>query len=383
MIELVNRAFHLSCFLMIAGVALFCSQPHPESEKKEESTDEDAGQQGNTDTEQGTTDPAFELLGIYPGWGGAYPDPNVCEGVDNYLDFESALGREMRYVDVNIGDVSWPDFAGAAGSVITSANGVIRKLDRTVPALILPLGVKELITEGDTYYHANDPVGVELRKRMFQEIAAGKYDQYYEQVARNLLTYESEDAIMRLGHEFDLDSYPWSVVGGNHRAYAEAFRHVVTVMRKSLPELRFCFNWTGCAHRENPDAPGQTFAESAWPGDDVVDVIGIDVYDSAPWTEREMQLGYAEEMAVSKNIPLAIPEWGLWHHHIYAGKPPDEDNPAFVQNMYDYMNALPKRGGGRLMFHCYFQQLDDHDIFSFPESAELFLRLFGSVVDSK
>ena len=346
---------------------LFCN-------KKSSTAPDDSGQSNPV-----VENPAFEFLGIYPGWGGAWPDPAVCEGVDNFLAFEAWLGREMMYVDVNIGDVSWPDFLGSAGSVLTSANGVVRKLHRAVPCIILPLGVKDLVSIDGTYYDADNNMGITLRKNMFLRISSGQYDEYYEQVARDLMRNGAGDAILRLGHEFDLVSYPWSIVGGNHTEYSQAFQHVVTLMRSVLPNVRFCYNWTGAGHEDNPETPGETLAESAYPGDEYVDIIGVDLYDSSPWEERFNQLNYARDMAISHDKPLAIPEWGLWHDHLYPGKPGDEDNPEFIQNMFDYMNTLPKTGGGVLLFHCYFQQLPDHDIFTFPKSNVVFLELFGKV----
>ncbi|RPH89679.1 MAG: T9SS C-terminal target domain-containing protein, partial [Calditrichaeota bacterium] len=334
-----------------------------------------------TRNDENLSNAAYELLGIYPGFGGAWPDPDVCEGVDNFMNFEERLGRKMTYVDLNFGDWSWPDFEGSAASIINSTNGFVRTLPEVVPCFITPLGVRELITQNGAYYDADNEMGVKLRKAMFTQIADGKYDRYYKKIASDLQLRAAGHAVIRLGHEFDLIYYPWSVVGGNHEEYKNAFRHIVSVMKEILPELQICYNWTGEGNNINPDDPGNTIAESAYPGDEFVDIIGVDVYDSRTWAENLIDLNHARDMAVMHQKPLAIPEWGLWHNHLYPGKSGDEDNPLFIQNMVDYMNALPRSEGGELLFHCYFQQLPDHDIFTFPKSKEVFITLFGKPHD--
>ena len=320
---------------------------------------------------------AFETLGIYPGFGGAWPDPAVCEGVENFWSFEDWLGRSMKYVDLNFGDWSWPDFGGSAASIINSENGFVRALPEVTPYYITPLGVRELLMEDGSYFNADNETGVNRRKTMFKQIAAGNHDEHYETIATDLKLRDAGNCVIRLGHEFDIIYTPWSVAGGNHEEYKNAFQHIVTVMRTILPELQFCYNWTGEGNEINPDDPGKTFAESAYPGKNFVDVIGVDVYDANTWSKNLKDLNHARDMAIRHNKPLAIPEWGLWHNHLYPGKPGDEDNPAFIQNMVDYMNSLPKTGGGRLVFNCYFQELPDHDIFTFPKSKEIFFNLFG------
>ena len=83
-----------------------------------------------------------------------------------------------------------------------------------------------------------------------------------------------EDAIIRLGHEFDGDWAPYSA-RDNADAYVAAFRHVHDVMTAESPAFRF--DWTSMV----PDF--LEYGPAAYPGDDVVDIIGIDVY----WRDAE------------------------------------------------------------------------------------------------
>ena len=78
----------------------------------------------------------------------------------------------------------------------------------------------------------------------------------------------------------------------------------------------------------SPDLPGNT-AQSYYPGDGYVDVVGDDLYDIGGKAE------WAAADALYKAHPgksFAIPEWGLWNL----------DDPAFVTQMGAFLIAHPR-----------------------------------------
>jgi hypothetical protein len=91
------------------------------------------------------------------------------------------------------------------------------------------------------------------------------------------------------------------------------------------PNVRVIWNPQGYG---SPDLPGNT-AQSYYPGDGYVDVVGDDLYDIGGKAE------WAAADALYKAHPgksFAIPEWGLWNL----------DDPAFVTQMGAFLIAHPR-----------------------------------------
>src|SRR5258708_5519946 len=184
--------------------------------------------------------------------------------------------------------------------------------------------------------------------------AAGTYNHHFKQLAENLVAHKMTDVILRPGWEFNGGWYTWKAKG-KEKAFAEYWRQMVTTMRAvpGAEAVRFCWN---------PTLGDQEFpADQAWPGDEFVDVVGVDVYDETwaadtyPWpkdaaadviqsrqhkvwkewiVESPRGLAYWTKFAKDHAKPLAIPEWGLNHRedgHAGGGTPPFlQATPAFL-----------------------------------------------------
>lgn len=180
----------------------------------------------------------------------------------------------------------------------------------------------------------------------------GAYDSYFKTLARNLVAYGQEDAIIRLGWEFNLSGWRWSTK--NPKDFIGYWRHIVTAMR-SVPGQKLKFDW-------NPNV-GETVYEASlyYPGGKYVDYIGVDVYDvswdkdtypyspdcnaacrlyrqEAVWDRLyggPRGLAYWADFARSKDKPMSIPEWSAWLRPDGHG---GGDNPYFVKQMYAFMD---------------------------------------------
>ena len=139
--------------------------------------------------------------------------------------------------------------------------------------------------------------GREVIGRNLRATADGRHDDDFRLVADYLVNAGFEDAIIRLGHEFDSDWAPYSA-RDNSDAYIAAFRHVHDVLTAESPA--FLFDWTSMVPYFVEHGP------AAYPGDDVVDVIGIDAYWRAPSPSRTRN-GTACSSQLSKPI-LILPE---------------------------------------------------------------------------
>ena len=219
-----------------------------------------------------------------------------------------------------------------------------------------------------------EPDGRAEVQTMLEETASGGHDNDFRLVAEYLVTAGYEDATIRLGHEFDGDWAPYSA-RGNNEAYIAAFRHVHDVMTAVSPE--FQFDWASMVPHFLEYGP------DAYPGDDVVDVIGIDAYwrgaepiSDAEWTNRfEPVLRAHLEFAQLHGKPVSYPEWG----RSFA------DHPRFVELMHEWFSQLPTTGAGSLAYQAYFNEVgltDDefypYDLDKLPNVKSRYIDLFGA-----
>jgi hypothetical protein len=216
---------------------------------------------------------------------------------------------------------------------------------------------------------------------MLGAIANGAYDSYYKELAQNLATKTGapQRIILRLGWELNGKWYPWSAVDAAAE-YKAAYRHVVKVMRSKCNVLRFEWN---VGWGTNPKFDWTT----AYPGDDVVDVVGMDVYDqwNSGWNNL---LNAYEGLAFFRNFAHkhgkseAYAEWGLSVQPSPIGH---GDDTAFVQEMYNWIQA----GGSNVLYANYWNTKATNSpngiIYSdsapvrvtVPKSAALYKKLFS------
>lgn len=201
------------------------------------------------------------------------------------------------------------------------------------------------------------------------EVANGLHDAEFEAAARAISGAQPR-AIIRLGWEMNIADSAW-FAKGQEADYIAAFRRVVGLFRRYSDDFRFdwCPGW----------GPQDLAADLAYPGDDVVDYIGLDVYDfklegtpqerwDAFYLKAPFGLQWHRDFAAQHGKRMSYPEWGVGH----AG-----DNPFFVQQMHDWFLENEKN----IAYAAYFNvdglwptQIDTN---RFPESQKLFRKLFG------
>jgi hypothetical protein len=199
-----------------------------------------------------------------------------------------------------------------------------------------------------------------------QEGASGAYNSHFAMLARKLVELGDADAILRLGWEFNGEWMRWNT-GSDPAAYAAYWRQVVNTMR-SIPGQRFKFDWCAAFGRAVPDA--------AYPGDNYVDFIGLDVYDPAPWYSPDPATRWNQMLTTSGGLnwhrdfarrhgkQMSFPEWGLW----------GVDNPYFIERMHEWIRQ------NNVAYHGYFDVDADsqHSLARFPQSSARYRALFGA-----
>ena len=213
--------------------------------------------------------------------------------------------------------------------------------------------------------------------------AAGAFDGYFRTLAQEMVDDGLGDAIIRLGWEANGDWYPWRA-SVDPEAWKAYFKRIVGVMRSVQPKVAgqpaqaFEFDLT---YNRGTSGTAMRF-ETMYPGDEWVDIIGLDVYDTkwmddtsppeARWNEvltQEMGLDDFAAFAASRGKPMSIPEWALWErdHDDNGGV---GDNPYFIDRMADWIAAHDGTGG--LLYHGYFNHLSgwtgDHRLASYANA---------------
>ena len=143
---------------------------------------------------------------------------------------------------------------------------------------------------------------------------------------------------------------PWAS-NGNEALWASTYRHVADVFRSVMPNVRF--DWNG--------DPGWIQGQlAAYPGDNYVDIIGLDVYDKGLGGRVELvdaARGSTPAASFRTDLPEPRVPARLRDRARQAGQLSrsgrssaaaseasggvGNDDPAFIQGMYDWMNSLP------------------------------------------
>ncbi len=121
--------------------------------------------------------------------------------------------------------------------------------------------------------------------------ATGAYDGYFRTLARNLVASGMGDSVLRLGWEFNQSKFPW-YAAGQAASFVAYWRQIVTTMR-SVPGAHFTYVWNPSRGDNGPKDRAMGNLADYYPGDQYVDVIGMDVYDTSwdsyPGAAREFR----------------------------------------------------------------------------------------------
>ena len=220
-------------------------------------------------------------FGVYAGF---YP-----EGV---TAFESWLDGSTSFIALHTGKANWTDWLNSINTELkyfaplTSTH----QLDWTIPMFV----------DGGTLPAA----------------ASGAYNSYYVQAAKALVAgLPNESTIyVRVGEEFNLAGFPWTATN-DPQDYVKAYQDFVTAFRSVSSKFKFEWNVNEANTGMNP--------ASAYPGDNYVDIIGMDFYYKAAydgsdplkaWNNKVNDtygLQWLENFATAHGKPTAYSEWGV------------------------------------------------------------------------
>jgi hypothetical protein len=180
--------------------------------------------------------------------------------------------------------------------------------------------------------------------------ASGAYDQRWRTFGDTLVRHARGSSIVRIAWEGNGDFMYWAAT--TPQDYRDCFRHVAAAIRASDPAVSI--EWTVNAHGSQR-CNGNAIA--CYPGDDAVDIVGIDNYDQYPATLTRAAfdrvaaspdgLDYLYAFATAHKKRFAVGEWG-----VVTGPRGGGDNAFFVNAMFAWFAAH----ASGLAYEAYFNQ---------------------------
>lgn len=212
-------------------------------------------------------------------------------------DYQTWLGKSVDILALHTGAGGWGDWTGSIGWQLYNHRDVINTHD----------------------IHWSIPLIPNFDASMTQA-AQGTYSDKYVEAARTIAqgTPGTDQIYIRTGWEFNATWSPHSSSAmGQPDQYVGAYRDFVESFR-SVSD-RFVFEWT-------PNIGDQGMnPELAYPGDDYVDIIGMDFYwdSKQSWSitdpvqawdffvNQPYGLQWLEDFATAHGKPTAYSEWGI------------------------------------------------------------------------
>lgn len=288
-------------------------------------------------------------LGVFSGGG----------NIQGAIAYEDWLGRRSDFQVEFLTDTAYADYVKPDGTKVTDALSHVGYLT-------------------GLWSHANRPdrnmmFSVPLATKQdpsLANVAAGRYDAAFQTVAATIAKAYPE-AVIRIGWEFNGGWYAWAAKG-RPQEYIDAFRHVALIFKAASPQ--FTIDWC-----PTHGFSGNMQADTAYPGDDVVDVIGMDFYNDYRWGNfkedpaarwnwlkgYDRGLEWQARFAAAHHKPMSIPEWGV-----------NRDDAAFIEHMHDWITHHD---------FAYVAYWDSNSAFAgnlskgqYPNAAETYRRLFNA-----
>ena len=227
--------------------------------------------------------------------------------------------------------------------------------------------------------------GMIVQGESLSAAADGAYEARWRnamQVLRN--NWGSKRTIyIRPAHEMNGNWYAWSVTSANTAAFKRAWIRYYNIVQQELVSKGFDAKVTFAL---NKDPVNNLSPNYFWPGDQYVDVVGVDFYDAYPsyFTQGDWDahfndvkaggpygIGAYRDFARMHGKPLAFPEWGTNPHAT-------QDNPFFIQKMNEFFRNDAGTGPGQVLYEVYFNTWDQDQLYpttNVPRSAAMYRSL--------
>ncbi|MDX3113740.1 glycoside hydrolase family 26 protein [Streptomyces scabiei] len=246
---------------------------------------------------------------------GAYLDYGA-RGVARIAELSEWLGgSKLRVGHTYLPGDRWHNIEGPPGFLDVWADWRREEDDRM---LVLNVPMMERNEEG---------VSDAQVRRLLRQGAAGEFDHHFRALAQRLVALKVPDTVIVLGWEMNGITYTHRC-GPDPEAWKKYWNRIVSTMR-SVPGQKFKFDFTPTRGK---DAVPWT---ECYPGDDTVDILGMDSYDQPTGLSFDEQvkepygLQAHVDFAKAHGKPISYPEWGLFRNG---------DNAEYMRRMIAWMD---------------------------------------------
>ncbi|MFE0675996.1 glycoside hydrolase family 26 protein [Streptomyces sp. NPDC058867] len=246
---------------------------------------------------------------------GAYLNYDA-RGVARIAELSDWLGgADLRVGHTYLPGDRWSNIAGAPDFLEDWANWRRERDDRM---FVLNVPMMERNEEGLSDAQV---------RTLLRQAAGGAFDHHFRALAKRLVELGIPDTVIVPGWEMNGITYTHRC-GPDPESWKTYWKRIVTAMR-AVPGQRFKFDFTPSRGR---DAVPWT---QCYPGDDTVDIIGMDSYDQPRGVSFDEQikepygLQAHVDFAKAHGKPISYPEWGLFRNG---------DNAEYMRRMLAWMD---------------------------------------------
>jgi hypothetical protein len=188
----------------------------------------------------------------------------------------------------------------------------------------------------------------------WQRAAKGDFDSYYSLFSSRLAASGCKNVIVRIGWESN-HTRPW-FCGVDPDGFKRAFARIAKILREQNPTVSI--EWSNI----KKGAQRGSILDS-YPGDEAVDIIGVDYYDNWPalnteaiWSSQYNATYYGGPYGIgawlafakSRGKRFSCSEWGI----SVGTSPGTQDNPLYIAKMYEFFS----RNAAYIAYENYFNQ---------------------------
>ncbi|MEZ3178184.1 hypothetical protein KYY02_05500 [Streptomyces pimonensis] len=224
-------------------------------------------------------------------------------------------GAELRVGHTYLPGNHWSDIEGDIGFLEAWARWRNAEDDRM---LVLNVPLQERNEEGVPDHEV---------RQLLRRGAAGEFDHHFRALAERLVELKVPDTVLVLGWEMNGVTYTHRC-GPDPESWKKYWNRIVRTMR-AVPGQEFRFDFAPSRGR---DAVPWT---QCYPGDDTVDIVGMDSYDQpagqsfGEQVEEPYGLQDHVDFAKAHGKPISYPEWGLFRNG---------DNPEYMHRMLAWID---------------------------------------------
>ncbi len=306
----------------------------------------------------GTSGAQAAGLAFGPGALSGLPWNSGC-GITGLADFEVYRGRRADTCTIWCPRDTWDEILSFKGGF-----KMARKLPSRVSMGMAPLPVT---------HSALTVPGI------WKLAAKGTFDGYYTLFSQKLAASGRTDMIIRIGWETNR-KFPW-YAGVDPQGFKDTFKRIADILRRYNPTVS-----TEWCNVKKGNQSGSVLLQ--YPGDDAVDIIGVDYYDGWPalnteaiWNKQYNATFYGGPWGIgawmdftkSRGKKMSCPEWGI----SIGDSPGTTDNPLYIQKMFEFFS----KNSAYIAYENYFNQIARHQLNPTnvnPKASAMYRSLWGA-----